>query len=141
MAEGVQTDESGLVMKLKKWLLGSAGVALLGVVSTQVQAQLAPGLTPGNASLNDAPPISAPNWGGAHWHGDVGLAEYAMPNWVSASNSAKKSTVLPYLFGQTEVFFARVDTFGIKTLPIGCCLLYTSPSPRDGLLSRMPSSA
>ena len=26
------------------------------------------------------------------------------------------------------------------TLP-GTCLLYTSPSPRDGLLSRMPSSA
>ena len=24
---------------------------------------------------------------------------------------------------------------------IGNCLLYTSPSPRDGLLSRMPSSA
>ena len=23
----------------------------------------------------------------------------------------------------------------------GSCLLYTSPSPRDGLLSRMPSSA
>ena len=25
--------------------------------------------------------------------------------------------------------------------PGNCCLLYTSPSPRDGLLSRMPSSA
>ena len=25
--------------------------------------------------------------------------------------------------------------------PFPCCLLYTSPSPRDGLLSRMPSSA
>ena len=25
--------------------------------------------------------------------------------------------------------------------PLGACLLYTSPSPRDGLLSRMPSSA
>ena len=25
--------------------------------------------------------------------------------------------------------------------PPYCCLLYTSPSPRDGLLSRMPSSA
>ena len=25
--------------------------------------------------------------------------------------------------------------------PISSCLLYTSPSPRDGLLSRMPSSA
>ena len=24
---------------------------------------------------------------------------------------------------------------------LGGCLLYTSPSPRDGLLSRMPSSA
>ena len=24
---------------------------------------------------------------------------------------------------------------------LGDCLLYTSPSPRDGLLSRMPSSA
>ena len=24
---------------------------------------------------------------------------------------------------------------------MGACLLYTSPSPRDGLLSRMPSSA
>ena len=27
------------------------------------------------------------------------------------------------------------------TKPNGTCLLYTSPSPRDGLLSRMPSSA
>ena len=25
--------------------------------------------------------------------------------------------------------------------PLALCLLYTSPSPRDGLLSRMPSSA
>ena len=30
----------------------------------------------------------------------------------------------------------RVDLRGT-----GSCLLYTSPSPRDGLLSRMPSSA
>ena len=27
------------------------------------------------------------------------------------------------------------------SLPDNICLLYTSPSPRDGLLSRMPSSA
>ena len=41
-------------------------------------------------------------------------------------------------------------TFGVKQVPksdkngsgLGwSCLLYTSPSPRDGLLSRMPSSA
>ena len=31
---------------------------------------------------------------------------------------------------------------GIGNTPsLGSCLLYTSPSPRDGLLSRMPSSA
>ena len=31
----------------------------------------------------------------------------------------------------------------LQMLPVvvGVCLLYTSPSPRDGLLSRMPSSA
>ena len=28
-----------------------------------------------------------------------------------------------------------------KSTPLHACLLYTSPSPRDGLLSRMPSSA
>ena len=30
---------------------------------------------------------------------------------------------------------------GMVCTLIGICLLYTSPSPRDGLLSRMPSSA
>ena len=29
----------------------------------------------------------------------------------------------------------------VNTPPAEACLLYTSPSPRDGLLSRMPSSA
>ena len=28
-----------------------------------------------------------------------------------------------------------------KLVQVSICLLYTSPSPRDGLLSRMPSSA
>ena len=30
---------------------------------------------------------------------------------------------------------------GFKVEDVPSCLLYTSPSPRDGLLSRMPSSA
>ena len=33
------------------------------------------------------------------------------------------------------------DTKLVRTYWIIGCLLYTSPSPRDGLLSRMPSSA
>src|SRR5664279_6032500 len=38
----------------------------------------------------------------------------------------------------------KVTPAGLKTEKVGIdiiCLLYTSPSPRDGLLSRMPSSA
>ena len=33
------------------------------------------------------------------------------------------------------------DCYGLPDMPYWICLLYTSPSPRDGLLSRMPSSA
>ena len=35
----------------------------------------------------------------------------------------------------------RVCTVQQRRGGLGTCLLYTSPSPRDGLLSRMPSSA
>ena len=34
-----------------------------------------------------------------------------------------------------------VAALGLFPHPTDACLLYTSPSPRDGLLSRMPSSA
>ena len=33
------------------------------------------------------------------------------------------------------------DRYGLLFRQVSICLLYTSPSPRDGLLSRMPSSA
>ena len=39
-----------------------------------------------------------------------------------------------------EAFHASVLTLKIDGV-VETCLLYTSPSPRDGLLSRMPSSA
>src|SRR5680860_1045227 len=60
-------------------------------------------------------------------------------------------------FGEVESFFAIVNittlvlfiSFGVLLIlgyvspkaAVDGCLLYTSPSPRDGLLSRMPSSA
>src|SRR5665647_2755466 len=47
-----------------------------------------------------------------------------------------------YLDGRGQFF--GLDLFNtLSVICIGrilCCLLYTSPSPRDGLLSRMPSS-
>ena len=36
---------------------------------------------------------------------------------------------------------ALLTSGSLAAARIGTCLLYTSPSPRDGLLSRMPSSA
>ena len=55
--------------------------------------------------------------------------------------------------GMTALYLERYLNFGITREELqsgnpiigiaqtGSCLLYTSPSPRDGLLSRMPSSA
>ena len=39
-----------------------------------------------------------------------------------------------------EAYRKGVRIFVVQEIPYNC-LLYTSPSPRDGLLSRMPSSA
>ena len=49
---------------------------------------------------------------------------------VTVSQLLSHSSGIPDHYGFT-------DTFKVKH----ACLLYTSPSPRDGLLSRMPSSA
>ena len=42
-----------------------------------------------------------------------------------------------YIMTETDEFNAVCPFSGLPDI----CLLYTSPSPRDGLLSRMPSSA
>ena len=65
-------------------------------------------------------------------------------------NGAGKTTLLRLMAGVMEptrgqILFqdSPVSTMRKKlgVVPESTCLLYTSPSPRDGLLSRMPSSA
>ena len=46
----------------------------------------------------------------------------------------------PYSLG-TGFYLSEHDLIVTNEHVIRGCLLYTSPSPRDGLLSRMPSSA
>ena len=48
---------------------------------------------------------------------------------ITAGDLYKSSSASPKLYENDDIITAYV------------CLLYTSPSPRDGLLSRMPSSA
>ena len=50
---------------------------------------------------------------------------------VAATDESRMQAVLEDVQTQFERVYALVNN----------CLLYTSPSPRDGLLSRMPSSA
>ena len=52
--------------------------------------------------------------------------------------------ISPLMIPQT--FYSVADNFILLAVPMflmmsNICLLYTSPSPRDGLLSRMPSCA
>ena len=55
---------------------------------------------------------------------------------TGALNQSLKQIVNNCTFEKLEV--NKVPTFDLEYI---FCLLYTSPSPRDGLLSRMPSSA
>src|SRR5664279_452929 len=70
------------------------------------------------------------------------LAAIAIPTFLGqrqkAQDAACKSLVRN---AATSIETGFVDAGSYVTTVVGMrCLLYTSPSPRDGLLSRMPSS-
>ena len=67
----------------------------------------------------------------------------AKPN----SKEGQEAGVLALLIEDYEEKYYKVESpdpiaaIQIRMEELNLCLLYTSPSPRDGLLSRMPSSA
>ena len=64
-------------------------------------------------------------------------------DWIKANQKVVLATVIqtwgssPRQVGSRMIVNEKGDFSG----SVSGCLLYTSPSPRDGLLSRMPSSA
>ena len=64
------------------------------------------------------------------------VALYLLLRKASAEHAAKSSEQ-----AITAAVRATLAERGATAEAVGRCLLYTSPSPRDGLLSRMPSSA
>ena len=62
----------------------------------------------------------------------------AAPAAATLRRAAAAGLDVTHVYGMTETFGPAAVCEARASWP---CLLYTSPSPRDGLLSRMPSSA
>ena len=60
---------------------------------------------------------------------------------IRSSISEDMAKMVVCAFVSSRLDYANSVLFGATQKNISNCLLYTSPSPRDGLLSRMPSSA
>ena len=69
-----------------------------------------------------------------------GLSEYDARRPLTATGTNLLGLVKHVATVEARYFGEVFDRPSPEPLP-RCCLLYTSPSPRDGLLSRMPSSA
>ena len=73
------------------------------------------------------------------------LPEASLATWLTeAGADGKRIGVDPSLV--TVAGYKRLEKPAVRPVPhflhsLKTCLLYTSPSPRDGLLTRMPSSA
>ena len=72
------------------------------------------------------------------------LPEGAVPYKKNEAPEETEHTLLAQEYRKLYLFFkggANISQTRRETLFIQLCLLYTSPSPRDGTSSRMPSSA
>ena len=92
-----------------------------------------------------------PQWRGIAGSAVSSAAKYPV-QWSESVNVRWKTSVegrghsSPIVWGNKIFLTTAIEGPDLKgvTPPrhmVGNCLLYTSPSPRDGLLSRMPSSA
>ena len=77
----------------------------------------------------------------------LGRIAFKLFEWFSnPANTDKITSIFKFIADWWPVLLAGIMAFlpgllGPGGMILGTCLLYTSPSPRDGLLSRMPSSA
>ena len=74
------------------------------------------------------------------------LSRYLAPQVYQSLFDGSRRAEIQTQRKRLTVFFSDIKNFTVSTAQwqpdeVTFCLLYTSPSPRDGLLSRMPSSA
>ena len=107
----------------------SAIAATLALVATGFVATSAQAVTTGNGSLVYAPPD------GSSFNDEGGDATgTAYAKIIALKHNGTSNGTLLNTFDDGRL----IKDVNPSSNP---CLLYTSPSPRDGLLSRMPSSA
>ena len=70
----------------------------------------------------------------------IGRFSKCAADFLKAEDTTSRITQI-YLYDQYLYDFSKDSSINFYNAPHIDCLLYTSPSPRDGLLSRMPSSA
>ena len=72
----------------------------------------------------------------------VGAGVFSLPARFGVATGVLGSLIAWAVAGVGMLMLAFVfQNLAIRKPDLDSCLLYTSPSPRDGLLSRMPSSA
>ena len=87
-------------------------------------------------------PVDSPSL--KHWRGGRRAGQSIIPSSTGAAKAVGR--VIPELNGKLTGMAFRVPTPDVSVVDLTVnlakpCLLYTSPSPRDATLSRMPSSA
>ena len=127
-------------------LVASSGIGTIAAGVAKAKADII--LISGHNGGTGATPQTSVKYVGIPW--EMGLTEV---NQVLILNNLRHSVTLKtdggIKTGRDVVIAAMMgaEEYGVATtalVAMGCimvCLLYTSPSPRDGLLSRMPSSA
>ena len=74
-------------------------------------------------------------------YAEIGREMFASGDWITTRLNGIKYFEKPPLQAWMNALTFTAFGLGEWQARLWTCLLYTSPSPRDGLLSRMPSSA
>ena len=82
------------------------------------------------------------NAGREFWRGVLIAGGFtAIPRWTCHPVTGVAEHEAPIPDDLAAALRRLADELAVPLRSVLLCLLYTSPSPRDGLLSRMPSSA
>ena len=83
---------------------------------------------------------SSPKNNGRRPNQDLGVAPWLRSSVTTMDAASESIAAQQYIMDPLAAAGTEASKRSLAVQPTGC-LLYTSPSPRDGLLSRMPSSA